>query len=164
VVLLPELPRGEMRIVRHVARLLDDARADAAASSLRADLGARSRPNERVDRAFPLRTGCGGGRRAIETKPVDAAEPVRQAGLVDPPRQRLVRGRAEAPGHQTVEAPSVGEPPETAHGRAAVVQRLARAVELAPVELPREHRVHRAAERDLLDRDVDVLAEPCIET
>src|SRR5690606_10313925 len=56
-----------------------------------------------------------------------------------------------------------GEPPDAAHRGPAVVQRAADAMELAAVELPDQHAVHVAAERDLLDRYVDVLAEARME-
>src|SRR5690606_2619866 len=72
--------------------------------------------------------------------------------------------RSEAPGHQTVETPSVRETPQTAHGRTAVVQRVADPVELAAIELPTNHAVDVAAERDFLNGHVDVLSETGPET
>ena len=60
----------------------------------------------------------------------------------------------------TMKTIAVGQLPDRAHLRLAIGERAADTVQLALVELPHEHAIEIAAEGDLLDRDVDMLAEP----
>src|SRR5690606_40654101 len=64
----PTRRSSDMRIGRHVARLLDDTGVDPAAPPLRADLGAGAGAEERFDRPFPRGACRGIERRAVRSE------------------------------------------------------------------------------------------------
>src|SRR5690348_2147115 len=59
-----------------------------------------------------------------------------------------------------MEAPAVGQFPDTTYRRLAVVHRSTHSVQLSAVELPDEDADDDAAERDLLRRNINMLALP----
>ena len=128
----------------------------------------RRRPSTRISARVRVRKNaamapshCGTHRRvecrAVVAQPVHTAQRVVHTAFIHPVRQSLVRRRTEAPRHQAVETPAIGQRPDAAHGGAAVVQSPTHAVQFASVELPHQQAVDVAAEGHLLDGHIDML-------
>ncbi len=156
----PEASCREVRIRQHIRRLRDDRRVDPAPASFSRDRLAGPRAKERLYGRFPRGARLGIERRAVVCRPVGPAQRVRESRLVDPVAQCLIGGSAETACHQRVKAEPIRERPDAAYRRATVVERAADPMQLAPIELPDEHAVHVARERDFLNGDIDVLPEP----
>ena len=144
---------------KHIGRFVDHAGVDCAPQALGGDFLLVARGEEAADRVFPHRPRLCRQCRTVVSQPVGPAQGIVGPDLVHPVRQRLVRGRSQPPGHQRVKAPAVEERPDRPDRRFAVSQLGAGPVQPALVELPDEHPIGVAAEGDLLDRYVDMLAQ-----
>jgi hypothetical protein len=144
-------------IRKHIGRLCDDGCIDAASCTFLRDLAPRSGAKESFDRALPCRTCRGVERRAIVGCPINTTQRIRKAARIDPVAQALIGWRPESARHERVKTVAIGERPNATHCRAAVVQSTANAMQFAAIELPHQHTVHVARERDLLHGDVYML-------